>query len=86
MMFEQYHAPAVVAQPAGFLADWLRAHVGLVPRWRVEYFERTGGQPQRSVIIAAQNVADALEEVRARMTPNCCRAEVTKLDLDMALR
>jgi hypothetical protein len=86
MMFEQYNAPAVVAQPARRLADWLRTYVGLVPRWRAEYFERAGGQPQRSVIIAAQNVADALEEVRARMTPNCCRAEVTKLDPEMALR
>ena len=86
MMFEQYNVPAVAAQRAGLLADWLRTYVGLVPRWRAEYFERMGGQPQRSIIIAAQNVADALEEVRASMTPNCYRAEVTRLDLEMALR
>jgi hypothetical protein len=85
MVFEQCNEPAAAAQPARLLADWLRTYVGLVPRWRAEYFERMGGQPQRSIIIAAQNVADALEEVRASMTPNCYRAEVTKLDLDMAL-
>jgi hypothetical protein len=85
MVFEQYKAPAVAAQPVRLLADWLRTHVGLVPRWRAEYFERSG-QPQRSVIIVAQNVADALEEVRARMSPACSRAEVTKLDPDTVLR
>jgi hypothetical protein len=86
MVLEQYNAPAVAAKPARLLADWLRTYVGLVPRWRAEYFGRTSGPPQRSIIIAAQNVADALEEVRASMTPNCYRAEVIKLDLDMALR
>jgi len=85
MVFEQYKAPAVAAQPARLLADWLRTYVGLVPRWRAEYFERMGRQPQRSVIIVAQNVADALEEVRARMSPTCSRAEVTKLDPDTIL-
>jgi hypothetical protein len=34
----------------------------------------------RSDIIAGQNVADALEEVRARMAPTSCRAEVTQLE------
>jgi hypothetical protein len=85
MVFEQYKAPAVAAQPARLLADWLRTYVGLVPRWRAEYFERMGRQPQRSVIIVAQSVADALEEVRARMSPTCWRAEVTKLDPDTIL-
>jgi hypothetical protein len=86
MVFEQCNASAVAAESARLLADWLRIYVGLVPRWRAEYFERMDGPPQRSIIIAAQNVADALEEVRASMTPNYYRAEVTRLDLDMALR
>jgi hypothetical protein len=85
MVFEQHNAPAVAA-PARLLADWLRAYVGLVPRWRVDYFERKGRQPQRSDIIAAQNIADALEKVRAGMAPTCSRAEITSLDLDAALR
>jgi hypothetical protein len=42
MVFEQYNAPAA-AEPARPLADWLRTYVGLVPRWRAEYFERIGG-------------------------------------------
>jgi hypothetical protein len=79
MMIAQYNAPTGAAQPARLLADWLRAYVGLVPRWRVDYFERRGRQPQRSDVIAAQNVADALEKVRSRMAPTCCRAEVTPL-------
>jgi hypothetical protein len=86
MVFEAYNAPAVAAQSARLLADCLRTYVGLVPRWRAEYFERMGGPPQRSIIIAAQNVADALEEVRARMSPACSRVEVTKLDPDTVLR
>jgi hypothetical protein len=86
MVFEQYNAPAVAARPARLLADWLRIYVGLVPTWRAEYFERAGSQTQRPIIIAAQNVADALEEVRAKMPPTCCRAEVTKLDPDTETR
>ena len=82
IVFEQCKAPAIAAEPARLLADWLRIYVGLVPAWRAEYFERAGGQTQRSIIIAAPNVVDALEEARARMTPTCCRAEVTKLDPD----
>jgi hypothetical protein len=50
MVFEQYSAPAIAAQPARLLADWLRAYVGLVSRWRVDYFERTGRQPQRPIL------------------------------------
>jgi hypothetical protein len=79
-LFERYNAPAIAAQPARLLADRLRTYVGLVPAWRAKYFERASGQAQRSIIIAAPNVMDALEEARARMTPTCCRAEVTKLD------
>lgn len=53
-----------------------------VPRWRAEYFDRANGEtPERSIIIAADNEAVALEEVRARMAPTCSRAEVTKLDI-----
>jgi hypothetical protein len=85
IVFER-HRPAVPVQQPRLLADWLRIYVGLVPTWRAEYFERAGGQPQRSVIIAADNVADALEEVRARMAPTCSRAEVTKLDPDTEAR
>ena len=75
-------APAIAVQPARLLADRLRTYVGLVPAWRAEHFERAGSQPRRSIIIVTPNIADALEEVRARMTPTCCRAKVTKLDLD----
>ena len=82
MVFEQRHVPTVAAQPARLLADWLRIYVGLVPTWRAEYFDRVGGQTQRSVIVAAENVAVALEEVRARMAPTCVRAKITKLDSD----
>jgi hypothetical protein len=58
-----------------------------VPRWRAEYFDRANGEtPERSVIIAADNEAVALEEVRARMAPTCSRAEVTKLDPDSKTR
>jgi len=85
-MFEQHNVPAVPVQRSRLLADWLRIYVGLVPTWRAEYFERAGGQTQRSIIIAAENVADALEEVRARMAPTCSRAEVTKLDPDTETR
>jgi hypothetical protein len=80
------HARAAANRPARRQADWLRAYVGLLPTWRAEYFERTGSQRQLSIIVAAHNVADALEEVRARMTPTCCRAEVTKLDPDTEIR
>jgi hypothetical protein len=55
-----------------------------VPTWRAEYFDRANGQsPERSVIIAAENEAVALEEVRAGIAPTCSRAEVTKLDPDL---
>jgi len=58
-----------------------------VPTWRAEYFDRANGQsPERSVIIAAENEAVALEEVRAGMAPTCSRAEVTKLDPDTETR
>ena len=58
-----------------------------VPRWRAVYFDRANGEtPERSVIIAADNEAVALEEVRARMAPTCSRAEVTKLDPDSKTR
>jgi hypothetical protein len=80
------HAPAAANRPARLLADWLRAYVGLMPTWRAEYFERAGSQTQRSIIFAAHDVADALEEARARMTPTCCRAEVTKLAPDTETR
>ena len=86
MVFEAHNAPAVAAQSARLLADWLRIYVGLVPTWRAEYFDRAGGQTQRSVTIAAENVAVALEEVRARMPPTCSRAKVTKLDPDTETR
>jgi hypothetical protein len=79
MMSAQYNGPTGAAQPARLLADWLRAYVGLVPRWRVDYFERRSRQLQRSDVIAAQNAADALEKVRSRMAPTCCHAEVTPL-------
>jgi hypothetical protein len=42
MVFEQYSAPAIAAQPARLLVDWLGAYVGLVSRWRVDYFEAHG--------------------------------------------
>ena len=45
---------------------------------------RTTGQwPGQSIIIAAENEAVALEEVRARMAPTCTRAEVTQVDPDL---
>jgi hypothetical protein len=75
----QHNAPAVATQRARLLADSLRIYVGLLPTWQAEYFDREGGQTQRC-IIAAENVAIALEEVRARMAPTCSRAEVIKLD------
>jgi hypothetical protein len=53
-------APAIAAQPARL--------PGLVPAWRAEYFEGAGSRTRRSIIIVAPNVADALEEVRPRMT------------------
>ena len=79
MVFEQHNVPARL------LADWLRIYVGLVPTWRAVYFDRAGGQTQRSVIIAPENVAVALDEVRARMAPTCSRAVVTKLDPERTL-
>ena len=55
-----------------------------MPTWRAEYFDRTNGQsPGQSIIIAAENEAVALEEVRARMAPTCTRAEVTQADPDL---
>jgi hypothetical protein len=42
-----------------------------VPIWRAEYFDRAGGQMQQSVVIFAEHIAVALEEVPARMTPMC---------------
>jgi hypothetical protein len=40
---------------------------------------RAGERTRVSVVITAENVAAALEEVRARMTPTCARANVTRL-------
>jgi hypothetical protein len=80
MVSEQNDARAATAQPARLLADCLRVYVGLLPTWRAEYFDRAGRQTQQPIVIAAHNVADALEEARARMLPTCCRAEVTKLN------
>jgi hypothetical protein len=37
---------------------------------------------QQSVVIVAERIAVALEEVRAKMMPTCARAKVTKLDSD----
>ena len=54
--------------------------------WRAEYFDRTGGQTQRPIVIVAEHIAVALDEVRARMGPTCARAKVTKLDLDAKAR
>jgi hypothetical protein len=49
-----------------------------------EYFDRANSQtPERSVIIAAESEAVALEEVRASMASTCSRAEVTKLDPEL---
>lgn len=69
-------------QRTRLLADWLRGYVGLLPTWRADYFDRGGAQTQRSVFIVAENVAAALEEVRAKMAPACARAKMTKLDVD----
>jgi len=80
MVFGNSNAPAVATQRPRLLADSLGIHVGLLPTWRAEYFDREGGQTQQCIIIAAENVAIALEEVRASMAPTCSRAEVIKLD------
>jgi hypothetical protein len=79
---DQNSVPAIGVQRTRLLADWLRGYVGLVPVWRAEYFDRAGGQTQQSVVIVAEHVAVALEEVRARMAPPCSRAKVTKLGSD----
>jgi hypothetical protein len=79
---DQNNVPAVGVQRTRLLADFLRSYVGLVPIWRAEYFDRAGGQMQQSVVIFAEHIVVVLEEVRARMTPTCVRAKVTKLDSD----
>jgi len=83
---DQNNVLVVGVQRTRLLADWLRSYVGLVPIWRAEYFDRAGGQTQQSVVIVAEHVAVALEEVRARMAPTCARAKVTKLDSDTEAR
>jgi hypothetical protein len=84
-LFGQNNATAVAVQRTRMLADWLRSYVGLVRTWRAEYFDRGSGQKSRSVLIVAENVAVALKEVRARMSPTCARAKITKLDLDLEI-
>jgi hypothetical protein len=79
---DQNNVPAVGVQRTRLLADFLRSYVGLVPIWRAEYFDRAGRQMQQSVVIVAERVTVALEEVRARMMPPCARAKITKLDPD----
>jgi hypothetical protein len=83
-LFDQNNTTAVAVQRTRMLADLLRSYVGLVPTWRAEYFDRGSGQKARSVLIVAENVLVALEEVRARMALTCARAKVTKLNLDLA--
>jgi hypothetical protein len=78
-LFDQNDTTAVAVKRTRMLADLLRSYVGLVPTWRAEYFDRGSGQKARSVLIVAENVLVALEEVRARMAPTCARAKVTKL-------
>jgi len=78
---DQNNVPAVGVQRTRLLADFLRSYVGLVPI-RAEYFDRAGRQMQQSVVIVAEHVAVALEEVRLRMMPTCARAKITKLDSD----
>ena len=75
------HARSVANHPARLLADWLRACVGLLPTWRVEYFESAGSQTQRSIVVAAHNIADALEEVGGRhLLPR--RSNQTRPDME----
>jgi hypothetical protein len=62
------------------VGDWLRSHLGLVSMWRAEYFDRTGGQAQKPIVIFAERIAVALEQVRANMGPACFRAKVTQFD------
>lgn len=83
-LFDKNNKTAVAVQRTRMLADLLRSYVGLVPTWRVQYFDRGSGRKARSVLIVAENVLVGLEEVRARMAPTCARARVTKLDLDLA--
>jgi hypothetical protein len=65
------------------IADRLRSHLGLVPKWQADYFGRDDGQNAKSVLFAAENVTDAVEEVRARMASTCARAKLTRLDGDL---
>jgi hypothetical protein len=39
-------------------------------------------RPVRSVIIEAEYESDSLDEARAKMGSACCRAEVTRTDLN----
>jgi hypothetical protein len=66
-LFDQNSTTAVAVKRTQMLADSLRSYVGLVPTWRAEYFDRGSGQKTRSVLIVAENVLVALEEVLARM-------------------
>jgi hypothetical protein len=72
----------VGVEQARLLGDWLRGYVGLVPMWRAEYFDQKGAQPQAPALVFAERIATALEQVRAKMGPNCARAKVTQLDPD----
>jgi hypothetical protein len=84
-LFDQHNATAVAVQRTRMLADWLRAYVGLVPTWRTEYFDHGIGQKPQSVFIVAENVAAAIQEVRAKMAPSCARAKMTKLGVDLEI-
>jgi hypothetical protein len=55
----------------------------IMPIWQADYFDKTRDQvPTRSVIIEAEYESDALDEARAGMGSPCCRAEVTRIDLN----
>ncbi len=48
-LFDQNNTTAVAVQRTRMLADLLRSYVGLVPTWRVEYFDRGSGQKARMI-------------------------------------
>jgi hypothetical protein len=81
-LFDQNNVSQVVRR-TGLFADWVRGYVGLVPTWRADYFDHGGAQMQQSVFVVAENVAAAIEQVRAKMAPTCARAKMTKLDVDL---
>ena len=54
-----------------------------MPTWRADYFDKARDQtPTHSVIIEAEYESDALDEGRAKMSSACCRAEITRIDLN----